>query len=581
MDRRIDRRKFLQYSLAATVFWVVGSEGAGAQTLENRQVNQKVNLRTNRSGDEDLFRVRPGCNPYSTFPQSVASGDPRPDGIVLWTRINPGSVPQRENRSSVRVAYEISSRPDFEEPVLRGVAATGPRRDHTLKVQITSRALKPFRTYYYRFIYRGCASRVGRFKTLPAPDSRVRRVRFGYISCQDYTNGYYTALAYLAREDLDFIAHLGDYIYETTGDPTFQGGQVRPVRLPSGRDRAETLADYRFLYKKYRSDRNLQRVHENFAFITIWDDHEFANDCYREYHTDTTDESQNFAPERRQAANQAWAEYIPAGIPFDSSEGPLESLRIYRSLAFGDLMELVMTDERLYRDGPPCGLRLDQRYFTPGCAERENPARTMLGEQQRRWFLNRIKNSPRIWKVWGNETMLMQLKLSRNYVDRLLPGLPSADVFVNLDQWDGYPAERRRIVRELKRAGVRNVVVITGDLHTFLCGYVKEDFDDPGDEPVAVAFMAGSVTSANLAELATFGQGLPVPPIADLTPAVRASNPHIQYFNSQTHGYNVMDVSPQRITCTMKAVSTVKAPTATLSVLRTFTVPRGRIEIRE
>jgi alkaline phosphatase D len=528
------------------------------------------------------------------FPQSIASGDPRPNGIVLWTRLAPDAVPGGVRRRRVKVAYEISRDETFRRPVLRGLAETSPDRDYTVKVPVQRRELKPFQTYYYRFIFQGTGSRAGRFKTLPAPGASLERLRLGYTSCQDYTNGYYNALGYLAQEDVDYVVHLGDYIYETTSEDSFQGGgpPERQFALPSGRQRAETLEDYRFLYKKYKTDPDLQRLHERHAMINIWDDHEFANDCYREYDSDTENEAENRDPQRREAANRAWAEYVPAGVPYEPEKGPLEEIRIYRSFAFGDLAELVMTDERLYRDGPPCGLGTTDKYVTPGCGNEEAPDRTMLGATQKEWFLDKVTNTPRLWKIWGNETMLMQFKLLNTYVnalgrDRLAATLEgteppqgaqqdllpaSGSVYVNLDQWDGYQAERREIARRIKDENVKNFVTITGDLHTYLAGYLKEDFDDPLDEPIGTCFMAGSVTSSNLVELAT-RVGIPAPTAEDLSAFFKASNPHLEFFNSSTHGYNVLEVTPEELTCTMWAVNTIRFPEAALYPLRRFTVP--------
>lgn len=557
------RRRFLK-GLAATAGWVWAG-AAWPRALE--------------AEDDDLpsrFAVDPRLPGDAVFPQGVASGDPESHGITLWTRVaaRPGE--------RVRLAYEIAADPSFTRPLLRGVADTAAARDHTLKIHIQAEAqLAPFETYYFRFIHRRRASPTGRFKTLPSADADLARVRFAFISCQDYTNGYYTALAHLAEEDIDFVVHLGDYIYETVADPSFQSGQVRTLQLPSGADRAETLADYRFLYQTYKSDPDLKRLHARHTLIAIWDDHEFANDSYREYDTDSADESQNYAPERRRAANQAWAEYLPAQTPFDPAAGPLEQIRIYRHFAFGQLMDLVMTDQRLYRDGPPCGLEERNRYLTPGCDARLDAARTMLGPEQRAWFLDTLTRSPGTWKIWGSEVMLMQLKLLQTYTQTFVPQAPAGDLYFTLDQWDGYPAERAALLRTLADAGIKNLVAVTGDIHTFFAGHLKTDFDTPLAPPVGVEFVCASVTSANLGELATYGHGVPLPAPADLSLLVRASNPHIVYFNSFVHGYCLMDVTPTAVTCTLRAVSTVKSPEATVSTLKTFRVPAGEARIVE
>lgn len=558
----MDRRSFLKYALASTVVVWVGDEIPKHLGLEQTDI-------------EGLFSIEPANASASVFPQSVASGDPQPNGITLWTRI-------ACTANSVRVAIEISSDRSFSGQTLRGVTVdTDAQRDYTVKAKITSPELKPFQTYYYRFIYNGTASPTGRFKTLPAPNANLDRVRFAYVSCSDYTNGYFNAYAYLAQEDVDFVVHLGDYIYETVNDPSFQNAQVRRIQLPSGRSQAETLEDYRFLYKTYKSDPNLQRVHENFAFINVWDDHEFANDCYQVYDTDSTDEQQNRNPERRQAASLAWVEYTPASISFDANKEPLAALRIYRSFAFGKLLELVMTDERLYRDGPPCGLQTRQRYLTPGCLQRNNRNRTMLGSAQREWFLNTIRNSSRTWKIWGNEVMAMQLKVLSAYASTLL-GQRVPDLFVTLDQWDGYPVERARLFSSLRQAGVKNFVTITGDLHTFVAGYQKVNFDKPADPPVGVCFVVGSISAANFSEQPiSTGTGVPAPSIDQVTQVIQASNPHFKYFNSATHGYNLVEVTPQSLTCTMKAVDTVSQPQANLTTLKVYVVPRDQIQIQE
>lgn len=558
----MDRRAFLQYLVSV-----------GSLTWANTALPGPWNY----ASLEKLFAINSKRCSEQTFPQGIASGDPLTHGITLWTRVNSG------RRNAMPVAYEIAADHKFSRPLLRGVSLADAETDFTVKIQISDKnELDPFQTYYYRFICGGCASPIGRFKTLPAADANLSKIRFAFISCQDYTNGYYTALAHLAEEDIDFVVHLGDYIYETVADPSFQSGQVRPLRLPSGNMRAESLDDYRYLYKAYRSDANLQRLHQRFPFISVWDDHEFANDGYREFDTDTANEAANYDPQRRQHANQAWAEYMPAGPVFHPRRAPLQSLRIYRSFAFGNLLELVVTDERLYRDGPPCGLEQTERYLTPACPAIRDPRRTMLGVEQREWFVDTLARSGRTWKVWGNQVMAMQLKILQSYAALLLPqNPPSSDLYFTLDQWDGYQHERAEVLSRLRDAGVTDLIAVTGDIHTYMAGNLKVNFDDPLESPVGVEFICSSVTSANFGELATFGNGIPVPSAADTTAIVRASNPHIQYFNSFTHGYNLVELTPEYAYCTMKAVDTIKAPYSTIETLKRFRVMRGHTQIED
>lgn len=391
MSDQTQRRKFIKQLLATgSVAWISGgsSSSAKGEILPGGYTNPVPFTTQDPTGpnapltlNRSFFEITPGADPYQVFSLSVASGDPRPHGIVLWTRL----VPERITTGPV--AYQIAHDRSFAPGTLivEGLAEPNPARDYTVKLPLEHPALREFTTYYYRFIYNGTASRTGRFKTLPRKDQSIDRVRFAFVSCQDYSNGYYTALFHLAQENLDFVVHLGDYIYETVDDLDFQGQQVRSVpALPSRSKVASSLEDYRHLYRVYRSDRNLQAVHENFAVIQIWDDHEFANDSYQASRPDNITTTPA-GPSLRQAANQAWAEHGVADAPFDPAKPPTESIRIYRSFRFGRLLELIATDERLYRDGPPCGQSTFDRYLATRCPAAETASRTMLGETQRNW----------------------------------------------------------------------------------------------------------------------------------------------------------------------------------------------------
>ncbi|TAF11339.1 MAG: phosphodiesterase [Nostocales cyanobacterium] len=527
---------------------------------------------------KELFTVKSTNAATSIFPQSVASGEPQMQGITLWTRIG-SSKP-----GLIQVGFEISTDIDFGAIALQGVSQTDASKDYTLKAVVNSPLLQPSTTYYYRFIYQGIASRTGRFQTLPAVKTEVKQVRFAYISCQDYTNGYYNAHRFLAEEDIDFVVFLGDYIYESVGDTSFQRG-IRPLQLPSGQPVATTLEDYRYLYQTYNSDPNLQKLRERFAFINIWDDHEFAGDCFG---TNTPDQVPFHQSNLRQWATQAWIEHIPTSITFQADQEPLAAVQIYRTFKFGNLLELVMTDERLYRDGPPSDKLEEQqqrylkqnRYMIPDCPERNYPHRTMLGTSQRQWFLDKMLNSSSTWKIWGNEVMTMQLKYLSAFTTKLL-GQSTPDLFISFDQWDGYPAERNLIFQTIKEAGVKNFVTITGDFHTFVTGYQKVNFDDYQEEPIGVEFLVGSMASSNFAETNNSRSQQVNPPVEVMTQMLTASNPHIQYFNSTTHGYNVVEVTPEALTCTLKAVSDITTPGGTISILKVFRVPLDQVLIED
>ncbi|WP_017653860.1 alkaline phosphatase D family protein [Fortiea contorta] len=526
---------------------------------------------------KDLFTVKSTDAATSIFPQSVASGEPQSQGITLWTRIVASEL------GLIQASFEIATDSEFGAIVLRGVSQTNASKDYTLKAVVDSPHLKPSTVYYYRFIYQGTASRTARFKTLPASTDEVNRIRFAYISCQDYTNGYYNVHRFLAEEDIDFVVFLGDYIYESVGDPSFQRG-IRKLRLPSGQPFATTLEDYRYLYQTYNSDPNLQQLRERFALINTWDDHEFAGDCFQ---TNAPDQVPFNKSQLRQWATQAWIEHIPTSISSPGDKESWNAVQIYRAFKFGNLLELVMTDERLYRDGPPADNLEEQqrylqqkRYMIPDCPQRNDPQRTMLGHTQRQWFLDQVVNSSSTWKIWGNEVMTMQLKYLSQFTSKFL-GQSTPDLFASFDQWDGYPAERSFIFQTLKEAGVKNFVTITGDFHTFVGGYQKVNFDDSLEEPIGVEFLVGSVASSNFAESISSSSQQLIPSVEVMTETLTASNPHIQHFDSTTHGYNLVEVTPEALTCTLKAVSEITTPGGTLSTFKVFRVPRDQVLIED
>ncbi len=586
----MNRRSFLKSAtITGSVAWAMGIERLAAQAPSTTFAHavpfvadpHVVGL--SAADVNAIFSVdaaRTAAQQSLVYPQSIASGDPQPSGIVLWTRVDPA---QQGGTYAGQIAWQIATSADFSPASLlvQGVAALDPAKDNTVKLPLANTVLQPYTGYFYRFIYDQIASRTGQFKTLPAPGASLAQIKLGYVVCQDYGNGFYTALAHLATEPVDYVIHLGDYIYETISAATFQGGPVRAVPpFPSGSTTLPlNVDDYRHLYQVYRADPNQQAVHERFAYIQLWDDHEFANDCHQDFHPNSNTapaDGTTPQPALRQAANQAWSEYGLADTPFDPSQDWEHSIQVYRKFAFGTLADLIVTDERLYRDGPPCGATSDsQRYFTTGCAEITDAARTMLGAEQKAWFLQQMTTSKATWKLWANEVMLMQLKL--------------ANIYIDLDQWDGYPAERSAILSAIHTAGVKNLVALTGDLHTFLAGYLKPNFNDLFSPAMGVELMVGSISSANFAEEIASALHLPSAPVPAkqmnvppslLEPVIRVANPHIQYWNSSTHGYGILTLTPQQLVCEFKAVTTVRETAANLVSLKTFTVPVNSVLLR-
>ncbi len=594
----MERRGFIKSLAAGAVGWVAAGRIADEVGLPTPAYMGQVPFipAAEAAGLTSPFTVSTGATQQyqaATYPQSVAAGDPNPNGCVIWTRIDPSMV----GAGLQQAGWQIANDPGFGATsiLVQGLALIQSSRDNTLKLPIQSAALQPFTIYYYRFIYNGVASRTGRFKTMPLPGASLSQLRVGYVVCQDWSNGFYNAYGYLAQEEVDVVVHLGDYIYEYISDGAGgpNNGSVRVVPpYPSGQQTPQNIGDYRHLYQVYRSDLQAQAMHERFAMILLWDDHEFMNDCHQDFHEDTPNPGESATtpkPALRQAANQAWWEHGLAAVPFNPNLDWENSIQIYRNFHFGNLLDLIVTDERLYRDGPPCGDIQNQRYQTVGCAAVTDPARTMLGATQKQWFLNQVTGSTATWKVWANEVMLCQYLFGP-------PVSPQVEYF-DLDQWDGYPVERAQLLSTIQNAGVQNFVVISGDAHLYLASYLKTDFNNKTLAPMGVEFMVGAISSGNYLDAmveppvtAATVPSLPAGairaaqtglPMDQLEQLVLAYNPHMVFWNGATWGYAILTVTPQQMICDYRCVSTVKQPTASLLQLASFTVPAGSVKISQ
>ncbi len=552
---------------------------------------------------EDPYAFDPARPAVDRFPQSLMSGDPQPGSMILWTRVQPAN-PQPD--TSALVAYQVSATPDFKGMVAGGTFTTTAETDYTVRIKLVG--LVPSTRYYYRFIYDRTVSKTGRIKSAPSLNSAAE-IKFGYISCQDYTNGYYGALTALAQEDLDFVVHLGDYIYETVG-ADFQG-QARTIALPDGANlgggvkAAQTLADYRAIYKTYRTDPQLQAVQEAFPMIVIWDDHEFTNDAWGDHGTYFNEAKDETDVARRKAASRAWYEFMPADIGIYDDSKPYEaSLSIYRSFRFGNLLELIMTDERLYRSdhlipegpaipaiGKPANSELGSRYFVPkayfDAIEAAKPPISMLGATQKEWFKDKLKNSEAKWKIWGNEVSLLRMLL-----DLTRFGAPA--FYLNLDQWDGYNRERSELMKYMRENSIKNVMAITGDIHAFFGGKVYENYDDQTKEAVMVDFSVAGVASSPFYGAIYGGAATPGSAFAPLEPQLRydprtdtngvdalllAGNPHLKHVRSLAYGYATVAVTPTNLRVALKEVSGIDAPERAIKRVYNFLVPLDKADI--
>jgi alkaline phosphatase D len=525
------------------------------------------------------------------YPQGVASGDPTPDSVILWTRVEPG------DEATATVTYEVALDEQFSMLVSSGELTVDAMTDHTVRLKITG--LEPYTRYYYRFQSRATPSVTGRTKTAPAPDADVA-VRFAVASCQDYNGrNYYSWRALAAEPDVDFVLFLGDYIYETAADPRFQEMGGRSVTLPDGLALTEdgeakaalTLADYRSLYRQYRSDPDLQAMHAMAPFVCTWDDHEFADDSWQDHSTHFNeaqgDEGNN---ERRTAASRAWYEYQPADVTYDSSATFPNDLSIYRDFRFGKHCELFLTDTRSYRadhiipEGPDNGAvgkfetnsALGSRNFVlkSGFDEVEAAGEpSMLGDAQKQWLLTGMTGSSATWKVWGNQVQAAQMLIDLSSFD-MLPESYRSTFYFSTDQWDGYRSERDAVYGAL--SGVDNLVALAGDIHAFYASELQADYDNPAD-PIAVEYVVAGISSTPVQTitqrtvsgndvLLALGLGDLVPRFDEL---LQAASPHYKYARSNENGVGIVDLSADAFEMTFLKVNDPTAETFDGQVART------------
>jgi len=479
------------------------------------------------------------------FLHGVSSGFPSPRAITLWTRV------AGLDRSS-RITLEIAKDKNFKRVIERRDVLVDANRDFTVHARVER--LKPANEYFYRFETKRKQSRVGRFRTLPPADSK-QPVRIGFFSCQSYESGYFTPLAALAREpDLDLVVCLGDYVYE---HHFYDGPPERADTTGTNRDGdVQSLAEYRQKYRFYQTDPDLQDMHANHPFVAIWDDHELEDN----YNADGNSPNQpdpNFdntmTPRRTPFTKRRLNGYRAFFESMPRLQNKKNRNSIYGSLRLGRTAELFLTDQRQYRDPQPCGDKL-----LNSCAEEEEPGRTMLGAEQKRWLKNAVPASDAKWKVWGSQVMMMALDLPINKP-------------VNPDQWDGYAAERKEILEHFVGSGVKNLAVVSGDIHTIYAGDLTTTGDITGT-PVGVEFNGGSVTSAGIPE----SVGLPSAAIQGLIPA---NDPHLKFTDLDHRGYSVVTASSNKLVGELKGVETVLSPTSPSMTLARFEVAAGSPEL--
>jgi alkaline phosphatase D len=456
----------------------------------------------------------------TVFRHGVASGDPLSTRVVIWTRVSP-----IVNEDVIPVEWTVALDPGFSRIYQRGLTYTNVAFDYTVKVDVAR--LNPDTTYYYQFTVRGVSSPIGRARTLPVGD--ISRARFAVASCSNFAFGFFNGYRLIAnRADLNFVLHLGDYIYEYAEGQFGAGAALG--RTPSPNREIVSLADYRERYAQYRADPDLQECHRQHTFITVWDDHESTNDSWlsgAQNHQPATEGDWTI---RRATAAVAYYEWMPI------RENYYENGEIYRNFRVGNLFDLIMLDSRL------AGRDQQVAANSPLVLD---PNRTLLGFEQEEWFYRQLLSSRTRgsrWRMVGQQTMMSQLFNT--------DGTP-----FNPDQWDGYIANRNRLLTQLATNNIGNVVVLTGDIHSSWGNEISANpFTATPYVPQAVEFVTPGITSPafeNPAEAAGAQQ------------LIAATHPHVKYVDLNRRGYMLVDLTRDQVQAEWYHVRTLTERQAT------------------
>ncbi|QDU28501.1 Alkaline phosphatase D precursor [Anatilimnocola aggregata] len=509
------RRNFLftSTSLAAAAFWAQRAEGAV------------------------LSRLKTGDDPFKL---GVASGDPTPDGFVIWTRLAPdpltgGGMPNEP----VAVTWEVAEDEQFTKTVQFGKTTAIPAWAHSVHVEVAG--LKPDRWYFYRFRVGMDESRIGRARTFPTLNAQVDKLKFAFASCQHFESGLFTAYEHMLRDDLDLVVHLGDYLYEGPGKDNL-------VRKHVG-GKLDALEDYRNRHAQYKTDPHLQAMHAAAPWLVTWDDHEFENNCagaVPELRKDNrpSPSTRDYLAMRARAY-QAYYEHMPlrlSALP----NGP--DMQLYRRVSFGRLANFCVLDTRQYRSDQPHG---DGRK--PQGDEALSLSQTLLGDRQEAWLKDALVGSTAKWNVLAQQVMMAR-------VDRM-PGELAA---FSMDQWPGYEMNRRRMLKFFHERKIANPVVLTGDIHSNWANDLICDFDKLDSCVVASEFVGTSLSSG--------GNGVDKP--KDHT-ATLAENPFVKFFNTE-RGYVRCDLSAKEWRSDYQVVTEVLKPGGQMLTRASFVVEAGR-----
>ena len=469
------------------------------------------------------------------FTLGVASGSPRPDGVVLWTRLAPDPLQGGGmGEAPVEVRWEVAHDEGFARIAAEGRATAVAALAHSVHAEV--RGLAPGRPYWYRFTAEGVRSPVGRTRTAPAEtDAAPQPLRFAFASCQQYEQGYYAAYLDMAAQPFDFVVHLGDYIYESSWGS-------RHVRRHQGGIPTQ-LGEFRDRYALYKTDPHLQAAHAAFPWLVTWDDHEVANDYTDDVSPRTIDPAQFLAI--RAAAYQAWYEHMPVPASMRPTGA---AATIYGRHRFGRMLDVFLLDGRQYRSHHAC---LAGRSASPlaDCADRLAPERSFLGKKQEAWLANELAAPPARWTVIAQPTLLAEADRKRG---------PEHGYW--MDGWDGYAASRARLLDSLAANKARggDALVISGDVHAFWAADLRREPQGPA---VATEFVGGAITS----------EGPSAANVANLL----AKNDHLRYGRGDKRGYAHMALDARGCTVEFRAVDDEKSADSAVAPMARFAVERG------
>ncbi|MFC4001494.1 alkaline phosphatase D family protein [Prauserella oleivorans] len=477
------------------------------------------------------------------FTLGVASGEPDQNSVVLWTRL--ATDPLAEDglggmSGTVEVEWEIALDERFTRIVRRGTERTGADAGYAVHAEVAG--LKPGWEYFYRFRTGTHVSPAGRTRTAPPPGVLGSGLAMSFASCSQYEHGYFTAYRHLAADEPDLVLHLGDYIYEYKADSYVSpDGNVRDHRGPE----TETLANYRQRHAQYRTDPDLQAAHAVAPWLVVPDDHEVDNNWAGDVYEKPEIPQPNFI-ERRANAFRAYYE----NMPLRRSQLPQGShIRLYRTVRWGSLANFHMLDTRQYRDDQACG------DGWKVCEDAENPARTLTGPEQEAWLAEQFRRSRARWDVLGQQV----------FFARRVNGSGA----VSMDSWDGYQGSQERVTRSWLDAGVRNPVVLTGDVHTHWANELKADYADPDSPVVGTELVTTSITSG--------GNGADSDPADDPNLAL---NPHIKFRNNQ-RGYVRTRITRDELRADFRVLDRVTEPGSPVRTRASFVVADRRPGLTE